>query len=74
MQRRGFELQVPVWQDAEEELLGANLARRLSAVRAPTLVLVGEQDVSDFQQIAAQLAWEIPSAQHAVIPNARPGG
>jgi pimeloyl-ACP methyl ester carboxylesterase len=70
MQRRAFELQVPVWQDAEEELLVPDLARRVSAVRAPTLVLVGGQDVSDFQQIAAQLSREIPSAQHAVIPNA----
>jgi pimeloyl-ACP methyl ester carboxylesterase len=70
MQRRAFELQLPVWEDAEEELLVSDLARRLDVVRARTLVLVGEEDVSDFQQIAAQLAREIPSAQHAVIPNA----
>jgi 3-oxoadipate enol-lactonase len=70
MQRRAFQLQVPVWEDAVEELLVSDLARRVSAVRAPTLVLVGEQDVSDFHQIAAQLARAIPSAQHAVIPNA----
>jgi 3-oxoadipate enol-lactonase len=50
MQRRAFELQVPVWQDAQEELLVSDVARRLSAVRAPTLVVVGEQDVSDFQR------------------------
>jgi 3-oxoadipate enol-lactonase len=70
MQRRAFELQVPVWEDAEEELLVSDLTRRLDAVRVPTLVVVGEEDVSDFQQIAAQLAQEIPSAEHVVIPNA----
>jgi 3-oxoadipate enol-lactonase len=70
MQRRAFELQVPVWQDAEEDLLVPDLAQRLSAVRAPTLVLVGEQDVADFHQIAAQLSREIRGARHAVIPNA----
>jgi 3-oxoadipate enol-lactonase len=70
MQRRAFELQLPVWEDAEEELLVSDLARRLDAVRAPTLVLVGEQDVADFHQIAVQLSREVPSAQHAVIPSA----
>jgi pimeloyl-ACP methyl ester carboxylesterase len=70
MQRRAFELQVPVWEDAEEELLVSDLARRLDAVRAPTLVLVGEQDVSDYQQIAGQLSREIRGARQAVIPNA----
>jgi 3-oxoadipate enol-lactonase len=70
MQRRAFELQVPVWEDAAEELLVSDLAQRLAEVRAPTLVVVGEEDVSDFHRIAAQLTREIPSAQHAVIPNA----
>jgi 3-oxoadipate enol-lactonase len=70
MQRRAFELQVPVWEDAEEELLVSDLAMRLSEVRAPTLVVVGEEDVSDFHQIAVELSREIPGAQHAVIPNA----
>jgi 3-oxoadipate enol-lactonase len=56
MQRRAFQLQLPVWEDAEEELLVSDLERRLSEVRAPALVLVGEEDVSDFHQIAAQLS------------------
>jgi len=70
MQHRAFQLQLPVWEDAEEELLVSDLARRLDAVRAPTLVVVGEQDVSDFHQIAAQLSREVRGARHAVIPNA----
>jgi 3-oxoadipate enol-lactonase len=70
MQRRALELQMPVWEDAAEELLVSDLERHLAEVRGPTLVVVGEQDVSDFHQIAAQLTREIRSAQHAVIPNA----
>ena len=70
MQRRAHELQLPAWEDAEEELLVSDLARRLATVRPPTLVAVGDEDVSDFRQIATQLAREIPSAQLAVIPDA----
>jgi 3-oxoadipate enol-lactonase len=69
MQRRAFELQLPVWEDAEEELLVPDVGRRLSLVRAPTLVVVGEEDVSDFHHIAAQLTREIRGARHVVIPN-----
>jgi 3-oxoadipate enol-lactonase len=70
MQRRALELQVPVWEDAEEELLVSDLGRLLGAVRAPTLVVVGQEDVADFHQIAAQLSRELPGAQQVVIPNA----
>jgi 3-oxoadipate enol-lactonase len=42
----------------------------LSAVRAPTLVAVGEQDKPDFHAIAGRLAREIPDAELAVIPGA----
>jgi 3-oxoadipate enol-lactonase len=41
-----------------------------SAVRAPTLVAVGEHDRPDFLQIAERLAREIPDAEHAVVPEA----
>jgi 3-oxoadipate enol-lactonase len=40
----------------------------LGAVRAPTLVAVGELDKPDFRRIAERLAREIPDARHAVIP------
>jgi pimeloyl-ACP methyl ester carboxylesterase len=70
MQRRAFQLQLPVWQDADEELLVSDLARRLHEVRAPTLVLVGADDAADFHQIAAQLARQIRGARHAAIANA----
>ena len=37
-------------------------AKALAAVRCPTLVLVGELDLPDFQVIAQRLAAEIPRA------------
>jgi 3-oxoadipate enol-lactonase len=42
----------------------------LSAVRARTLVVVGENDIRDFHQIAERLAREIGDAEHTVIPGA----
>ena len=42
----------------------------LSAVRAPTLVAVGEHDKKDFHAIAERLARELPDAELVVIPGA----
>jgi pimeloyl-ACP methyl ester carboxylesterase len=42
----------------------------LGAVRAPTLVAVGERDKRDFHVIAERLAREIPDAELVVIPGA----
>jgi 3-oxoadipate enol-lactonase len=42
----------------------------LTAVRAPTLVAVGEHDKRDVRDIAGRLARELPDAEHAVIPGA----
>ena len=42
----------------------------LSAVRARTLVAVGEHDKADFQLIAERLVRELPNAEHALIPDA----
>src|SRR5215218_8445150 len=47
MQRRAYELQLPVWETAEEELLVSDLSDRIGEVGAPTLVVVGEEDVPD---------------------------
>ncbi len=69
MQGRAFELQLPVEED-EEELLVDDVAQRLSEIRAPTLVLVGEEDMLDIQAIADRLAREIPRARKATIGNA----
>jgi 3-oxoadipate enol-lactonase len=42
----------------------------LGAVRARTLVAVGEHDKKDFHLIAERLVRELPHAEHAVIPGA----
>ncbi len=43
---------------------------RLSEIRAPTLVLVGEKDLPDFRLIAEILAANISTARQDVIPDA----
>lgn len=67
MQRRACELQMPVWETAEEEPLVGDLPERLGEITAPTLVLVGEEDVADMHQIADRLERELPNAQRASI-------
>ncbi len=67
MQRRAYELQLPVWETAEEEPLVGNLSERLSDIAAPTLVLVGEEDVPDMHEIAGRLERELPNARRASI-------
>ena len=42
----------------------------LAAVRARTLVAVGQNDKADFRAIADRLVRELPDAEHAVIPGA----
>jgi 3-oxoadipate enol-lactonase len=70
MQRRAYELWLP-FADAEdeEELLVEDVADRLGEIQAPTLVLVGEEDVPDMQAIAKRLAAEIPGARYETIAN-----
>jgi 3-oxoadipate enol-lactonase len=70
MQRRAYELQLPVWETAEEELLVSDLPDRLGEIEAPALVLVGEEDVPDIHEIADRLVRELPNARRASIPDA----
>jgi 3-oxoadipate enol-lactonase len=65
MIRRSFELQVA--SQAEEV---TPEAIDLAAIRAPTLVGVGELDKRDFRAIAERLADEIPDAELVVIEGA----
>jgi pimeloyl-ACP methyl ester carboxylesterase len=44
--------------------------KRLGDVRAPTLVIVGERDVPDIQQIVKLVATSVPGARTAVVPGA----
>ena len=70
MQRRAYELQLPVWETAEEEPLVGNLSERLSEISAPTLVLVGEEDLPDMHEIAGRFERELPNARRASIADA----
>jgi 3-oxoadipate enol-lactonase len=63
MQRRSFELQVG---SAAEEIVPERI--ELGAIRARTLVVVGEEDKGDFRAIAARLAEEIPDAELVTMP------
>lgn len=69
MQRRAFELQLPLGDEDDEELLVEDVAERLGEITAPTLVLAGEKDVPDIRLIAERLAREIPGAQEVSIAN-----
>jgi len=70
MQRRAFEVQVPVGDDVSEELLVPDLADRLGDVQAPTLVVIGDEDAPDIRAIADRLVREIPDARRASMPGA----
>jgi 3-oxoadipate enol-lactonase len=73
MQRRAFELQLPIYQDPEkdeEEELEPGWADRLGTVWAPALVLVGEHDVADFHRLADRIAGELPRATAATVAGA----
>ena len=67
MQRRALQLQAPVWEEVQEELLVPDVGSRYDGVRVPTLVLVGGEDVLDIHEIADRLASGIPDARKVVI-------
>jgi 3-oxoadipate enol-lactonase len=70
MQRRAYELQLPVWETAEEERLVDDLSERLGEVGVRTLVLVGEEDLPDIHEVADRLVRELPDARRATIADA----
>ena len=70
MQRRAFEVQVPVGDEVREEPLVPDLADRIGEVKAPTLVVIGEEDAPDIHAIADRLVREIPDARRASMPGA----
>jgi pimeloyl-ACP methyl ester carboxylesterase len=69
MQRRAFEVQQGRG-GLRAEGLEAPAHERLAGVRAPTLVVTGDEDVSDIHRIADRLAAEIPGARRATIAHA----
>ena len=70
MTQRALELQAPHWERLGEDLLVPDVAERLAEVRAPTLVVVGDEDVDDMHMLAKRFAAEIPDARLATIAGA----
>jgi 3-oxoadipate enol-lactonase len=70
LQRRAFDVQLPIGDDVSEELLVPDLANRLGEVQAPTLVAIGDDDASDIHAIGDRLVREIPDARRASMPGA----
>ena len=68
MQYHAFTIPMP--EGIEEEELQPPAITRLVEVRAPTLVIVGDLDLPEKLQLAAQLANDIPDARHHAIEGA----
>lgn len=56
------------WTHSDTQVLSASTTPQLEAISVPTLVIVGERDISDFRAISNQLVRRIPDAQEVVIP------
>jgi pimeloyl-ACP methyl ester carboxylesterase len=67
---RSFELQLPAGESAVATWMEPPALERLEAVLAPTLVLVGADDVPDMLAIAELLSERIPDARLERIANA----
>jgi 3-oxoadipate enol-lactonase len=67
MQRRAFELQVPMSDDVQDDLLVADVGTRFAEIRVPVLVIVGGEDVSDMHEIADRILSGIPGATKVVL-------
>jgi 3-oxoadipate enol-lactonase len=61
---------IPEHEAAEEIHLEPPAIERLNEIKAPTLVIVGKQDVPDVHTIAELLETSIKNAQKVVIPDA----
>jgi len=68
MQRRAFEVQLPVPEAGPDSPFEPPATARLDEVQCPTLVVVGELDQPDILRIADLLAEGIPGARKAFIP------
>jgi pimeloyl-ACP methyl ester carboxylesterase len=70
MIRRSYELQIPM----EDHVTGSwpepPLEERLGEIRAPTLVVVGSEDVEDIRAIGDRLVGEIAGARLEVVEGA----
>jgi 3-oxoadipate enol-lactonase len=69
MQTRAFHLQEG-HDDVRESPLDPPASKRLGEIRAPTLVITGDEDVDDIHRIADRLAREIRGSVRVTIPAA----
>lgn len=66
MQYHAFTIPIP--ETAEDIPLTPPAIMRLTELRMPTLLIVGDHDIPDKIELTKQLAAEIPQAQLAIIP------
>ncbi|MFJ3092247.1 alpha/beta fold hydrolase [Streptomyces hydrogenans] len=66
MQRRAFELQLPVPEELEAQPSGVT-EDDLRGVTVPALVVTGAHDVPDFRAIGAKTAALLPAARHVTL-------
>ena len=66
MQRRAFELLLPVGDAAQEEPLVLDVGERLGEISVPTLVVVGDHDAGDMHVIAERLEREIGATRMTI--------
>ncbi len=70
MTLRSYEQQLPVEDQVKGVWPDGPTETRLGEIEAPTLVLVGTEDLEDMKSIAEKLAAEIPDARLATIEGA----
>jgi len=70
MTLRSFELQIPLEDQVSARWIDPPANGRLGEIAAPTLVVVGDEDVADILETADVLVREIPAARKAVIEGA----
>ena len=74
MQRLAFEKQLVAYEQSSPPMptdeLDPPAAYRLGEIQVPTLVMVGDQDVPDFQEIAERIAGDIPNVKKIEMNNA----
>ncbi len=67
MQRRAFDVQIAAYESTPPPGPEDPLDVRLGEIAAPTLVIVGDQDVPDFREIADRLESELPEVRKVVL-------
>jgi pimeloyl-ACP methyl ester carboxylesterase len=67
MQRDAFHIQLPMWDEADEELMAPDVGDSLGELGMPTLVIDGALDVEDIHEIARRIAGTVPDAKLEVI-------